>query len=69
MEDKLTHDWMLKNGFHHHAMKGINLYDKNGSFYVHNEDEPFCLRIRNEIRHKPVDSITDFLELHRIITP
>lgn len=67
-DDKLTHDWMIENGFHYHKSIGISLYSKAGSCYVHNDDEPFCLRIQNHIRQKPVDSISDFLELHRIIT-
>lgn len=68
-DDKLTHDWMIENEFHHHKSMGISIYSKAESCYVHNDDEePFCLRIQNQIRHKPVDSISDFIELHRIIT-
>ena len=66
--EKLTHEWMLQNKFHHHKSAGISLYSNGSSVYVHNDEEPFCLRIQNQIRMKAVETINDFNELHRIIT-
>lgn len=66
--EKITHEWMLENKFHHHKAMGISLYSKSSSVYVHNDGEPFCLRIQNQVRMKAVDTISDFNELHRIIT-
>lgn len=35
MEENLSHEWMLSNGFHHHQSAGIEIYSKNEVSYVH----------------------------------
>lgn len=66
--ENITHEWLIQNKFHYHKALGISLYSKSGSVYVHNDHEPFSLRIQNQVMMKSVDNIHDFTELHRIIT-
>jgi hypothetical protein len=68
MENNITHDWMVSNGFHHHTSTKINLYSRDGYTYVHDEGEDFGVRVQNFIRQKPVKLISDMVEFHRIIS-
>lgn len=64
----LTHQWLVGNGFHHHTSTRIDIYSRDGQDYIYDSGTTFGLRIRNFIRQKPVDTIQDMKDLHRIIS-
>lgn len=69
MKDDLTHQWLVDNKFHHHTSTRIDIYSRDGFDYIYDSGTtPFGLRIRNFIKQKPVITIQDMVDLHRIIS-
>lgn len=67
-KEKITHEWLIGNGFQSHKSSKIVLYTRDNHGYIHNDGEDFSLRIKNCITHKPIKYIIDFVSLHKLIS-